>query len=189
MPDLPISQLPELTSVTNNAEFAVAQGGTTYKVKTANLSSGNLHGVFISLIDQIASSTTVAYSMSAETTVISSGVTIVDGSKLTVASAGTYNIQFSTQLESTGGGNAQTIDIWFSKNGSNVDNSNTQVVINSNNGRSVAAWNFIETINSPGYFEIKWRVSDTRLELIHQETQSSPTRPAIPSVIITVTQI
>jgi hypothetical protein len=37
MPNLPISQLPELTSVTSNAEFAVAQDGTTYKVKQSTL--------------------------------------------------------------------------------------------------------------------------------------------------------
>lgn len=38
MPNLPISQLPELTAVTANAEFAVAQSGTTYKVKNSTLS-------------------------------------------------------------------------------------------------------------------------------------------------------
>lgn len=38
MPNLPISQLPELTAVTTNAEFAVAQGGVTYKVKNSTLS-------------------------------------------------------------------------------------------------------------------------------------------------------
>lgn len=39
MPNLPISQLPELLSsaITANAEFAVAQGGTTYKVKQGSL--------------------------------------------------------------------------------------------------------------------------------------------------------
>lgn len=40
MPDLPISSLPELTALTNNTEFAVASNGVTYKVKSANLSSG-----------------------------------------------------------------------------------------------------------------------------------------------------
>lgn len=39
MPNLPISQLPELASsaITANAEFAVAQAGTTYKVKQGSL--------------------------------------------------------------------------------------------------------------------------------------------------------
>ena len=39
MPNLPISQLPELLSsaVTSNTEFAVAEGGTTYRVKQSSL--------------------------------------------------------------------------------------------------------------------------------------------------------
>lgn len=189
MPDLPISSLPELTALTNNSEFAVASNGVTYKVKSANLSSGNLVGSFVSLSSQTASLTTVAYSMSADTTLISSGVTVVDGCKFTVASAGTFNIQFSAQVESTGGGNTQTVDIWLSKNGSNVDYTNTQIVGNSNNGRSVAAWNFVETNTTGGFFEIKWRVDDVRLGFVYQGPNTNPTRPAIPSVIVTVTQV
>lgn len=39
MPNLPISQLPELvaSALTSNAEFAVAQSGTTYRVKQSTL--------------------------------------------------------------------------------------------------------------------------------------------------------
>ena len=49
MSDLPISSLPELTAtaLTQNAEFAVAQGGTTYKVKNSNLSPyPKVYGLF-----------------------------------------------------------------------------------------------------------------------------------------------
>lgn len=35
MPNLPISLLPELTSITTNAEFVVEQSGTTYKIKNS----------------------------------------------------------------------------------------------------------------------------------------------------------
>lgn len=39
MPNLPISQLPELlpSGITTNTEFAVAEGGTTYRVKQGSL--------------------------------------------------------------------------------------------------------------------------------------------------------
>lgn len=37
MQNLPISQLPELTAITQNAEFVVAQNGTTYKIKESTL--------------------------------------------------------------------------------------------------------------------------------------------------------
>jgi hypothetical protein len=81
------------------------------------------------------------------------------------------------------------MDIWLAINGNNVDNSNTQVVGNSNNGRSVASWNFVEPLNAGDYMELKFRVSDIRLGFAYDIAQINPTRPAIPSVIITVTQV
>lgn len=49
MPNLPISQLPELVSsaITANAEFAVAQAGTTYRVKQSSLNPyPQVYGLF-----------------------------------------------------------------------------------------------------------------------------------------------
>jgi len=49
MPNLPISSLPELaaSALTINAEFAVAQAGTTYKIKNGNLSPyPTVYGLF-----------------------------------------------------------------------------------------------------------------------------------------------
>ena len=189
MPNLPISQLPELTAVTQNAEFAVAQSGTTYKVKAGNIASGNSYGAFLSTNTQSALSTTAAYSMSADTTTLSNGITVVDGCKFTVVSAGTYNLQFSAQVESSQGGSPELLDIWLSKNGNNVDYSNTQLSLNSNNGKIVAAWNFVESLNAGGYFELKWSVSSTAIQLVTTGTHANPTRPAVPSVIVTVTQV
>jgi hypothetical protein len=128
--------------------------------------------------------------MTAETVSSSSGVTVSADTRFVVASAGTYNLQFSCQIESTGGGNTQTMDIWLAINGNNVDNSNTQVVGNSNNGRSVAAWNFVEPMNAGDYFELKFSVSDIRLGFAYDPGPfTNPTRPAVPSVIVTVTQV
>jgi hypothetical protein len=146
-------------------------------------------GSFISTQSQYVTSTTTAYSMSAATQTSGNGVIVSADTRFIVASAGTYNLQFSCQIESTGGGSAQTMDIWLAINGNNVDNSNTQVVGNSNNGRSVAAWNFVEPLNAGDYMELKFRVSDIRLGFAYDIAQINPTRPAIPSVIITVTQV
>jgi hypothetical protein len=146
-------------------------------------------GSFISTESQYVSSTTTAYSISAATQTSGNGVIVSADTRFIVASAGTYNLQFSCQIESTGGGSAQTMDIWLAINGSNVDNSNTQVVGNSNNGRSVASWNFVEPLNAGDYMELKFRVSDIRLGFAYDIAQINPTRPAIPSVIVTVTQV
>jgi hypothetical protein len=146
-------------------------------------------GSFISTESQYITSTTTAYSMSAATQTSGNGVIVSADTRFVVASAGTYNLQFSCQIESTGGGSAQTMDIWLAINGNNVDNSNTQVVGNSNNGRSVASWNFVEPLNAGDYMELKFRVSDIRLGFAYDIAQINPTRPAIPSVIVTVTQV
>jgi hypothetical protein len=70
-----------------------------------------------------------------------------------------------------------------------IKNKICQVVGNSNNGRNVASWNFVEPLNAGDYMELKFRVSDVRLGFAYDIAQSNPTRPAIPSVIVTLTQV
>jgi hypothetical protein len=54
MPNLPISSLPELTGMTPNAEFAVEQAGTTYKVKNSVLTPfPTAYGVFAQTGDSV----------------------------------------------------------------------------------------------------------------------------------------
>ena len=194
MPNLPISLLPDISTsplgyLSPNGEFAVAQSGVTYKVKSTNMMAGFAKGAFLSTNLQSAISTTDAYSMSADTVTISSGVTVVAGSRFTVSQAGVYNLQFSAQIESSKGGSPETIDIWLSKNGTNVPDSNTQLSLNSNNGKIVAAWNFVETLDVGGYLELKWSVSAIEIQLVTTGAQTNPTRPSVPSVIVTMTQI
>lgn len=189
MPNLPISQLPELTAITSNAEFAVAQAGVTYKVKAGFASSGNLHGSFHSEITQSASSITNSYSLSAETTDFSSGVSVIDGCKFQVSSGGTFNFQFSAVFQKTQGGSIEFVSIWLSKNGQNIAWSNTDVSMANNNEYVIAAWNFVEEMNAGEYLELKWRTSTLNMICSIIGEQSNPTRPSTPSVIVTLTQI
>ena len=189
MPNLPISQLPELTAITSTAEFAVAQAGVTYRVKAGYASSGNLFISAYQSTTQSGFTTTAAYSVSASTVAYSNGISLVDNCKFQVASGGTYNLQFSLQLNKLQGGSAQNIDIWLAKNGTNVDWSNTNITLANNNQLQVAAWNFVEELNANDYLELKINVTDTNVVIYAEPARSSPTRPAIPSAIITLTQI
>lgn len=71
MANLPISQLPELLSsgLTSNAEFAVAQSGTTYKVKQSTL---NPYPTVYGLFSQTGNTQTI--SGTTELTMIDGGV-------------------------------------------------------------------------------------------------------------------
>lgn len=70
MPNLPISSLPELTAITANAEFAVAQGGVTYKIKNSTLAP---FPTVFGLFSQTGNSVTVS-GTTVETTLIGGGV-------------------------------------------------------------------------------------------------------------------
>ena len=199
MPNLPISQLPLATSGQPESlmvivNYDVVSSGETNSIYFSSLTqqfsgTSRAWGSFISTSSQYVTSTTTVYSMSAATQTSGNGVIVSADTRFVVSNAGTYNLQFSAQLESTGGGNPQTMDIWLAINGNNVDNSNTQIVGNSNNGKSVAAWNFVEPLNAGDYMELKFRVSDVRLGFSYDIAQTNPTIPAIPSVLVTLTQV
>ena len=189
MPNLPISQLPELTAITSNAEFAVAQDGVTYRVKAAYASSGNLHGAFHSEVTQYSLSADTAFVMSAETTDYSYGVSIDSSGIITVSSGGTYNLQFSSVFQKVQGGSIEFISVWPKVNNVNVPWSNTDISMANNNELIVASWNFLLELNAGDTITLMWSSTSNQMEMLAIPTQTSPDRPGTPSVIITVTQI
>lgn len=146
------------------------------------------YGNFLSTITQTNAGATAANTMTFNTTDLSSGVSVVSNSRITIANAGIYNIEFSAQLQKTSGGDDYA-DIWLSKNGNNVANSNTTVHLVSNPGYAVASWNFLVQANAGDYYELKWHSADTTMQLLAAAAGTNPTRPAIPSVILSVSQI
>jgi hypothetical protein len=146
------------------------------------------YGNFYDTTSQPNAGATAANTVTYNTTDLSSGVSVVSNSRITIANAGVYNIQFSAQLQKNSGGDDQ-VDIWLSKNGTNVPNSNTTIMLHSNPGYEVAAWNFLVNAASGDYYELKWSSPDTTAQLHAAVAGTNPTRPAIPSVILSVTQV
>ena len=109
-----------------------------------------------------------------------------DTSKIYVTQTGVYNIQFSAQLDKTGGG-ASAVYIWIRVNGQNVSNSATKVVIDGPNSEIVAAWNWVLTLAANDYIELAWESSDTNVILA--AVAASGNIPEIPSVILTVSWV
>jgi hypothetical protein len=150
----------------------------------------NPYGAFQDSTDQVAANTTTAYAVTFNTTDFSNGVTIASGSRITVADAGIWNLQFSIQLKNTTN-DGQDVDIWFRKNGTNIDNSNSRFHLVARKGTGdpshiIAALNFFVSMNSNDYIEIMWRTENTGVSIEHFGTSASPTRPAVPSAIATM---
>jgi len=143
--------------------------------------------------DQTATTTTAANIMSFSTTDYALGTSLEDNTKLTVDYSGLYNIQFSTQLINTTN-DVQDVSIWFKKNGTNVDNSNSEFGIKPRKSsgvasRTIAALNFFIALEKDDYVEIAWRPSDVGVSLEHFAAQTTPDRPVTPSIIATVSYL
>ena len=115
-------------------------------------------------------------------------------SRIVAAHSGLYNFQFSVQL-SSGSSSAKKVWIWPRVNGVDVPNSNSEVSISANGEAQVASWNWALSLNANDYFEIMYAVDDTNVQLpaIAATTGANGTatfaRPAVPSIILTVTQV
>jgi hypothetical protein len=132
MPNLPISLLPEITATTSNAEYVVAQDGVTYKIKRGYMASGKLFGSFYQQLGQSGFTPSTIYALSASSTADSVGISVVDNTKFTVSSGGTFNLQFSAQVTKQQGGNAETMSIWLRVNEQDVPWSNTEITFANN---------------------------------------------------------
>ena len=124
-----------------------------------------------------------------DTSVTNGTVYVDENSKIYVSHTGTYNVQFSSQLRATTNDPIE-FSIWFAMTGSNIMDSNTDYSIAKvgGGGNAVAALNYLMPLSSGSYFEIYYSKTRTDGEIQAKGVQTSPTRPATPSVILTVTQ-
>lgn len=139
-------------------------------------------------ITQTNAGATFANTFSYEYVDLQNSIDIVLGTQISFTYEGIYNIQFSAQLDKTDSGNDE-IEIWLDRNGTNVPNSATVLELSGNNAETVAAWNWLVEANAGDYYEILWHSIDTDMRILARGTQSNPTRPAIPSIILTVSPV
>jgi hypothetical protein len=121
---------------------------------------------------------------------VSNGVSIVDGSHITMTTLGIYNIAFSAQLQKTGGSSAD-IYIWLRHNGVDVPDTATIIHMANNNTFNVAAWNFFVDCNTlPQDFQLMWYTESTSVSIGAISDAVTPVGvPSIPSIILTVNKV
>ncbi len=146
-------------------------------------------GAWSSDSDQVAVSTTAAYAITFDVVDIADSVTLVDNSKLTVRYSGIYNLQFSIQFANTDSQIHDT-DVWAAINGTNVPNTNSRFSVPNSHGgvdgHLIAALNLFLPLYSGDYVELYWHTDNTSVSIEQINAASSPTRPATPSVIATM---
>ena len=144
------------------------------------------YGSFSDTTTQTAAAINTPYAMKLNTTDLGFGVyTGTPNSRVYVDQNGIYNIQFSAQLDKTGGATAEDIFIWIDINGTAVANSATKITLQGTNSTQVAAWNFVFRLNKDDYIQIMWSTTSTNCRIL--AAAAAAPIPAIPSVIVTVT--
>ena len=148
------------------------------------------YGAFQDSTDQVAANTTTAYAVTFNTTDFNNGVTLSNSSRLNVSQSGIYNVQFSIQFTNTTNA-SQDVDVWFRKNGTNADKSNSRFGFAPRKGvgdpfHTIAAINYFVSLNANDYVEIMWRPTDVGVSIEQYPAGTSPTRPAVPSAIVTL---
>ena len=151
------------------------------------------YGQFVCTAGQTAAAINTEYALGYNTTTFSSGITVVDNTKITVTSPGTYNFVFTFQLENTDNSQHE-VSIWNKKNGTNVAYSNRLITVPARKsasiyGYSVGSVNIDQEMDAGDYFETFWSTSSTLVNFNSTGTQSSPTRPETPCKIMNVEYI
>jgi hypothetical protein len=181
---------PNVTSVGTLANLSVT-GNTT--VGNLVIPSGNIiytprYGSFYSNVTQTNPVANTAMAMTFNNTNSANGVSITSSSRLTVAKAGVYNIQFSAQFTKTDAG-TDYMEVWLSKNGTSVPWTNTRLKLVGSNVYEVASWNFVETLGASEYVQLMWGSSDLNAQIVAIPSANTTMGIDVPSVIVTVTPV
>lgn len=146
------------------------------------------YGAWQDSTDQTASANTATV-ITCNTTDYELGTSIASSSRFTAGYSGLYNIQFSLQFNNSDS-QLHTASVWFRKNGTDIANSNSDFDITSSHGGSngavIAALNFFVALAKNDYVELVWSTPNTNVTIQQIASRTTPTRPATPSVIVTM---
>jgi hypothetical protein len=152
----------------------------------------NPHAMLMSDEDQTNPSITGENQISFNQPVITQGVRVENTDEIWFEKSGQYLVTFTLQVSNRSNA-VQEFEVWAGYNGTNYPLSNTRFDIPalksvSVYGHVVPAITGIFTVANPQteYLTIKWWASSTDVFLEHYAAGTSPTRPEIPSVILTV---
>lgn len=147
------------------------------------------YGSFYDLSPQTTTPFT-AVSVNIGVTDFTNGVSINNGSEITVAAAGTYNIQFSLQVTND---DVQDHEFYLftAINTTFTPNSSSVLTVPSKhggvNGHLIAAWNFMYQLNAGDFVELIWSNDDSAVKI--EKVVPGSGFPESPSVILTIQKI
>jgi hypothetical protein len=147
------------------------------------------YGAFSSYTTQTTTANTATL-LTLSNTDFTNGVTLATGSKMTVANAGIYNLQFSVQMENFDNA-PQDMYIWLKQNGTDIVGSTG--VVGSLARKSaidpahdIKGWNYFLSMAVNDYVQIYWSPTIATLTIPTYAASGTPTKPSTASVVATL---
>ena len=162
-----------------NAQLTSSSGGAGIRLP---------YGAFSSDQDQSTTANTATL-MTLNTTDFSNGVSI-SSSKITVANAGIYNLQFSVQVQNLDNA-PQDLFIWLKQNGTDITGSTGKVGMPARKSAGVPShdikgWNYFLSMAANDYVEIYWSPTIATVTIEYYAASGTPTKPSTQSVVATM---
>jgi hypothetical protein len=153
------------------------------------------YGQFSDYNDQAATTIGSENILGLDTTDLSNGIYLSNGDRINFRNAGKYAIQFSIQVVNSTN-DVQSLDIWFKKNGTNIDKSNSKFGIkprksSGQDSQLIAATMVFFDIAANDYIQLAWRPTNTGVSFEHFAAVAAsagvtPAIPETPTCFITV---
>ena len=147
------------------------------------------YGAFSSYTTQSTTANTATL-LSLSNTDFSNQVSLVTGSKITVATAGVYNLQFSVQAENFDN-DTQNMYIWLKQNGTDIVGSTGVVGFPARKSaidpyHDIKGWNYFVSMAAGDYIQIYWSPTIATLTIPTYAASGTPTKPSTASVVATL---
>ncbi len=176
----------------NNLQNGITDVLVTYNTTTGELRKATAAAVISASFDaaEFWSTTTqsgsagVSGSITFNNSGSVAGISVQNNSQVTITQDGTYNIQFSAQIETSAG--ADTVYMWFKKNGVNITDSASKAVL-ANNTAQIMTVNLFDIGVANDYYELAYQTTNGNARVLYEP--ASGNIPTIPSVILTIQQI
>jgi len=147
------------------------------------------YGAFSSYTSQSTAANTATL-LTLSNTDFSNAVSLETSSKITVANAGIYNLQFSVQIQNLDNA-PQDVFIWLKQNGVDITGSTGLVGMpaRKNPGdpsHDIKGWNYFLSMNAGDYVQIYWSTTDVDVTIPTYAASGTPTKPSTASVVATL---
>ena len=144
------------------------------------------NGLFFSTQTQTLAASNTRYDITFNQTYLSNGVSVVDSSKITCATSGVYNFQFSAQGKSGSSADKQ-VYVMINRDGTDLGYTSRQSTITDNSQHLPLTWGFNIDVQAGSYIKLRWAGSSTNLTL--EATTATTPHTGIPSAVLAVNYV